>query len=146
MYLGQFAEEDQLTISDMKNAEKYLIKVLQPQSLCTSFDELRFEMYLARKISYIGLPPSSHSLQGHIQRCYYVIKQGISLLKDIPYMDPSDFGWSDNHGYFLPEKQLLPLPAYILIRCGCKTKCSGRCSCVKNGTTCTEFCKCKANC
>ena len=99
-----------------------MIKFLQPQSSCTTFDELRFEMY-----SIKSLTSRSHSTQ----RCYYLIRQCISLLKDIPYMDPSDYGWSDNHGYFLPEKQLLPLPAYFLIRCCYKTKCSGRYSCVK---------------
>ena len=77
VYLRQFGEDNQLTIDEMKNAEKYQIKLLQPKSLCSSFDQLRFEMYRTRKISLIDLPPSSHCLKSHIQRCQNVVRQGI---------------------------------------------------------------------
>ena len=124
-YLCQFGEDDDLTMDALKNTEQYLVKILQPQSCCTSFDQLRFEMYFARKISYLNLPPSSHSLRGHIQRCHFVVRQGISLLDGITELDPCDFGWAEVDGYILPEKQLLPLPAYFLVRCGYKKKCTG---------------------
>ena len=88
VYVRQFGEDNQLTIDEMKNAEKYLIKLFRPKSLCTSFGQLRFEMYRTRKISLIDLPPSSHCLKGRIQRCHYVVRQGICLLQESPEMDP----------------------------------------------------------
>ena len=146
VYIRQFGEDTQLTIDEMKNAETYLIKLLQPKSLCTSCDQLRFEMYRTRKIWLIDLPPSSHCLKGNIQRCHYVVRQGICLLQESPEMDPCDFGWTETHGYFLPEKHLFPLPAHFLVRCGCNEECTGRCTCVRNDTNCTEFCKYKKHC
>ena len=103
-------------------------------------------MYLTKKISYVDLTPSSHSLQGHIQRCHFVVRQGISLLDGITKLDPCNFGWAEVDGYILPEKQFLPLPAYFVVRCGCKKKSTGQCACVKHETNCTEFCQCKQNC
>ena len=48
MYLLQFGEGDRSRAS-YDNAEKYLIKVIQPNSKCSSFDELRYNLYLNKK-------------------------------------------------------------------------------------------------
>eukprot|EP00795_Rhopilema_esculentum_P008785 gene8785-14815_t len=50
-------------------------------------------------------------------------------------------------GMEVPIKCLeLPAPQSVLelIKCGCKGRCKGRenCSCLKNGLSCTELCKC----
>ena len=145
-YLNKFGEESDLSIHEMSMAERYLIKVLHPKSTSTSFDQLRVEMYLSRKVSYVELPPSSQSLRGHIQRCYFVIKLGMCLLDGTFNLNPCDFGWTDATGFILPQKTLLPLPSYFLVRCGCKKNCTGLCSCVKEETNCTEFCQCKRIC
>ena len=40
-----------------------------------------------------------------------------------------------------------PAPKEVveLVKCGCTTKCEGRCSCVKNKLNCTPLCKCYAS-
>ena len=61
-------------------------------------------------------------------------------------IDPLEFGWTEVDGYIVPDKQLLPLPDFYLVRCACTKKCTERCSCAKQGFVCKEFCKCKGKC
>ena len=72
MYLKNFGQNELLE-SSFVDAELYLIKVLQINSTSTTFDELRYELYRKRNKTLYDLPPTSRSLQGHLERCYYVI-------------------------------------------------------------------------
>ena len=80
LYLQGFGEENELSVEAAELAEQYLIKVVQPKSTCVTFNELRFDMYWPRKTTYVNLPPSSHSLQGHLQRCFFIIRVAMNLL------------------------------------------------------------------
>ena len=141
MYLLQFGEGDRSRAS-YNNAEKYLIKVIQPNSKCSSFDELRYNLYLNKKKSISELPPTSRLIESHLDRCYMVIYNNINLLKECPLLNPLLYGWAIQENELLPVKLMLPLPSCLTDNCGCKKGCRGRCKCRKNDTSCTEFCQC----
>ena len=122
LYLQRFGEENELSVEAAERTEQYLIKVKQPKSTCVTFNELRFDMNRSRKTSYVKLPPSSHSLQGHLQRCFFIIRMAMNLLGNQFEIDPLEFGWAELDGYIVPDKQLLPLPDFYLVRCGCTKK------------------------
>ena len=88
-------------------------------------------MYWSRKTPYVNLPPSSHLLERHLQRCFLIIRMAMNLLDNQFEIDPLEFGWAEVDGYIVPDKQLLPLRDFYLVSCGCMQKCTGRCSCVK---------------
>ena len=88
LYLQQFGEENKLSVKAAEHAEQYLIKLEQPKSTCVTFNELRFNMYQSRKTTYIKLPPSSHSLQGHLQHCFFIIRMAMNLLDNQFEIDP----------------------------------------------------------
>ena len=93
----------------------------QPRSIYIIFNQLRFDMYQSRKTPYVKLPPSSHSLQGHLQRCFFIIRMAMNV-------DPLEFRWTEVDGYTVPNKQLLLLPNFYLVHYGCIKKCTGHCS------------------
>ena len=59
--------------SSSVDAEKYLVHVLHPNTLCkcNTFDDLCYELYTDKKKSLPELPPSSNVIRGHILRAKY---------------------------------------------------------------------------
>ena len=143
MYLKNFGENELLE-SYLVHAELYLIKVLQSNS--TTFDELRYELYRKKKKILYDLPPTSRSLQGHLQRCYYVINESLNLLSKAKSLETTVYGWKSFEAYLLPRKREVTLPSEHTIVRGCNKGCKGRCNCSKNDVPCTEFCQCARNC
>ena len=101
-----------------ERAEQYLIKEEQPKSTRVTFNVLRFDMVRSHETPYVKLPPSSHSLQGHLQRCFFIIRMAMNLLDNQFEINPLEFGWTEVDGYIVPNKQLLPLPDFYLVCCG----------------------------
>ena len=144
-YLGEFAEDPQLTYSAARKAEEYLVKVLKPQSESNTFDSLRHESYTAKNVKLFDLPPTSSAILGHLKRCHYVVRYNKLLLNSYSER-PQDHGWTEIDGFLIPDKHLMPMLLHYTVRCGCKSRCTGRCRCSKMDTICTEFCSCKGNC
>ena len=147
LFLPMFGKEDRLTESTAELAEAFLTKVLQPNTSSSTFNDLRIELY--HKKSLIDLPPTSHSITAHLQRCHFVCRQCILLLDSSFQEDPCDNGWVDDSGLILPAKHLLSLPEYYLVKCGCKSLaqlCLRNCKCARNDVSCTEYCKCRGLC
>ena len=148
-YLMQFGESCTLQDSVASDVDNYSVETIQPKSECTSSNQLRYMYLMSRKTPLVDLPPTSHSIQMHILRCNFVVHQGITLIKNSVQNldpDPAEFGWYKEDGYYKQIKNLSELPSYFYVRCGCETKCTGRCKCSRNDTVCTEYCKCKCNC
>ena len=61
-------------------------------------------------------------------------------------LNPLNYSWSETPGGLLPEKRALVVPFEYTITGNFKSKCSGRCKCVKNEVSCTIFSKSDANC
>ena len=51
-------------------------------------------------------------------------------------LDPKCFGWKKVDGILIPDKRELYMPPEYIAACG-------RCKCIKNDVSCTEFCKCQ---
>ena len=61
-------------------AEKYLVKVIEPNIAAESFDELRYVIYAIRKTTFSELPPTSSAINGHLLRAYYFINICFNIL------------------------------------------------------------------
>lgn len=72
-----------------------------------------------------------------------------SLEKDQPIYDPQNWGWKDSGLRYEPlwmTQNEVSKECRELIKCGCKIKCTARCSCKKANLPCTELCKCGGDC
>ena len=143
-FITRFGDEQSPIIQFLK-AEEYLVKVFKRKTKCKTLNELRLEQYTKKSSNLLQLPPTSLSIQGHLKRCEFVTRQNTSLVSNFDD-DPCQYGWANEGGFLLPEKFQNSMPAYFTVRCGCKSKCSGRCKCSKYETICTEFCGCKGQC
>ena len=47
-------------------AEKYLVKVIEPNIAAESFDDLRYVIYATRKISFSKLALTPSAIKGHL--------------------------------------------------------------------------------
>ena len=122
------------------HAEQYLVNVLQVNSQCKTFDELRYKMYRTQNKRLSELPPTSHSLHGHILRSHHFINFCLSLEhNDVNMQSPLDFAWKLVHGMLVPDKYLRILPKKYVNRCSCKKGCKKGCGCKPE--LCTEYCK-----
>ena len=132
-----------------KNAERYLVYVIQPSSSCMTFDELRYEMYRTQNKGLSELPPTSYSLHGHLLRCHYFVNFCLSLEQSDIHQNnlipsPLNFGWKRVNGILLPQKYLRNMPSHYVNRCSCKKGCTKICGCKPE--QCTEYCKCQDCC
>ena len=124
------------------HAEQYLVNVLQENSQCKTFDELRYKMYRTQNKGLSELPPNSHSLHGHLLRSHHFINFCLSLEhNDVNMQSPLDFAWKLVHGMLVPHKYLRILPKKYINRCSCKKGCKKGCGCKPE--LCTEYCKCE---
>ena len=141
-YLMTFGDiDDNLSY---RNVEQYLVKVMYSSSNCTTFDELLYEIYTSKKKSINELPPTSESIQSHLDRCHFLINQYINLISDAKVdLSPYLYGWKRGATEMLPVKNMKTLPKSFYVTCGCQKQCSRRCKCFKNDVSCSEFCKCK---
>ena len=71
------------------------------------------------------LPPTSQSLQGHLERCYYVINESLNLLSNAKSLEPTVYSWESFEAYLLPSKREVTLPSECIIVCGCSKGCKG---------------------
>ena len=92
-YLVHFGESGTLTDSVAAEAEKYLDKMIQPKSKCSTINQLRYDYQINRKTPLPDLPPTSYSIQMHLLRCSFVVHQGTSLIRNPVDQDPTEFGW-----------------------------------------------------
>ena len=90
-----------------------------------------------------GLPPTSDAAKYHSFRVFHQVKAWMGEEAG-ESMKPEDWGWKLDNDRLVPRTMdLPPAPPSILkiIRCQCQGDCStNRCSCRKNGLTCTDAC------
>ena len=101
---GENNEKDE----DFDNAERFLVKLIEAGSNCTTFNELRSTMYIKKNKSIIELPPTSNTIAFHLRRCYYFIRMCSSFLDDIEFnLSPLDYGWKRVDSVLYPIKGLV---------------------------------------
>lgn len=122
--------------------------LLYRSKIHTQVNKLRWFLYANRAAEGENLPPTSGSLDLHIQRANYITMVWVNSDKNHPSLPtPTAFGWTfdESTGRYFPVRCLNPpAPEAILhlIKCGCKQGCERRCSCCKNNIPCTELCGC----
>ena len=99
-----------------------------------------------------SLPPTDEALHENIKRAHYVAIMWENCVSGCPpELDPCDYGWErDNVDQSLRPKMLptdvdvAPEEVLQMTRCKCvSSQCkTNRCSCVKLGVNCSEFCGC----
>ncbi|XP_032218194.2 uncharacterized protein LOC116601475 [Nematostella vectensis] len=114
----------------------------------TSADELRYLLFCQKKQKSERLPPTSNSLQHHLERANYqalVWRRSFEAMQDLPR--PEDSGWKRSGIELKPvlmSKDPAPSSLLELSTCGCKSGCQRNCSCNNNGLSCSEECSCMA--
>ena len=150
-YLQDFGKTE-LGPQQIALAEEYLVQVIKKDSNEKTFDDLRYSLYL-KNLDLAGLPPTSHSVHGHIARWWFLVRKLRSLLDTTEFvLNPVNHGWIESDGHLLPEKNLKLVPETMAKCCNCKTgnrtkKCtSKKCSCKKTNQVCSPFCQCQSLC
>ena len=143
-YLQDFGEE--FHDYHFQMAEKYLVKVIEPNIAAESFDDLRYVIYTIRKTTFSKLPPTSAAIKEHLLRAYCFINISFNILDTTKAkLQPVNFAWKFFNGMLIPEQFLREMPKEFLVTCACKERCSNRCSCKREEQVCTECCQCQ-NC
>ena len=93
-YLSRFGENDSLLDGVAIEAENYLVKTIKVNTEIKKFDQLRYECHMSKKTTLPDLPPTSHSIQMHLLRCHFVVRQSILLLNGSFDEKAIKFGWS----------------------------------------------------
>ena len=106
---------------EIRQAEQDLIKVSYPGRKCKSFDDLRVECYMHKSILLLNLPPTSRSIEDHILRCFYIIRQQATLLAEQNHeLKASDYSWYREPDMTIkPEKRLLFITEVYYVHCCC---------------------------
>ena len=139
---------DMSSSSELFDLERFVCKTYAPNG-STNLAELRWELFQLRNLEGEMLPPTLATIFPHIQRANFVTKRDKSYITPKPELpNIEDNGWNLNEDdEYQPIHCILPpAPTAVveLVKCGCKIKCTGRCSCQKNKLPCTALCKCYA--
>lgn len=127
-----------------KSGETMFLHLYGAKAESLTLDALRFTQFqksLNRNTPKLeSLPPTSDSAAQHSYRVYHQIQQWLGNK-----LEPEKWGWVRQEGDLHPVRTTLPpAPDEIiqLISCSCKGDCSSaKCSCKKNGITCSALCK-----
>ena len=99
-------------------AEKYLVKVIEPNIAAKSFDDLRYATYTTRKTLFSQLPPTSSAIKGNLLWAYYFINICFNILDTTkPKLQQVNFGWKLFNGMLIPEQFLCETPKEFLVTC-----------------------------
>ena len=106
---------------DFGLVEEFLVNVYKSGTHCKSMDELRYHLYHHHsKKTILDLPPTSHSIKGHILRAFHGTYLRLHCL-DRPQLDPQSFGFSQEDGIMQPDRLQILLPDDFPMPCKCKS-------------------------
>ncbi|CAC5376850.1 unnamed protein product [Mytilus coruscus] len=116
-----------------------------------NIDELRFKMFCnAKNIHCHLLPRTKDAMLKHMKRANFQAKIWKSALEHNTVPSPNNHGWIVKNDLisinWLDQPPALDALS-ILISCSCIAGCAHkRCSCVRQGLSCTDSCKCSNAC
>ena len=70
--LPLFGQSQQAEADILQGSEQYLVKLLGSAGECNTFDDLRYHLYMNKRKTISGLPPTSASMMGHMLRSHFV--------------------------------------------------------------------------
>ena len=124
-----------------RKAEKYLVKVIEPNIAWESFHDLSNVIYITWKQLLFNFWIFS-AIKGHLLRAYYFINFWFNIFDtNEPKFKPGNLGWKLFSSMLIPSKS----PKELITACAWKKSCINCCSCKRQNQACTEYCKCQ-NC
>ena len=148
--LSKLTEQSEISEDDLRIIEHYFVVLYSTTVNMTAVNEARRLLFANGDRSVENIPPTMDALKLHVLKsALQASKWSYCLQKCLPELDPLNWGWLKSEGHFKPFWTTLPEApegCRILIKCGCKKSCSGRCKCVQNNLPCTELCFCSGQC
>ena len=149
--LGKSALPTKLMNGDLpphiNDLERFVCQVYSSSGPIT-LPALRWQLFRSKNLEREMLPPTRAALLPHIIRANYIAMRDKSYVTNCPKLPAiEENGWLLDKGVYMPVRCLkmhAPRAVIELTKCACKTGCSGKCSCYKNGLHCTPLCKCYA--
>ena len=144
--------DEEVLLSSIPALEKFTVHMYDRTLDCTKVDEARKVLFSQKGRSLDCIPPTSATLVQHIKRAAFQAGYcwGQCLFTSPIFPDLERWGWKKGtQGVWEPLWSTLPEASKAcqeLIKCGCKSRCKGGCSCVKAGLKCTSLCKCGGKC
>ena len=137
----------------MQQIEKFVALCFSKKTTEYSINSARRKLFTVGLKTWDAIPPSLHALFQHVKRACYVtcFQWKLSLVKYPVYENPELWGWQWNERLqqFVPFWTELPdvsTGCRMLVGCGCKVACRGRCNCSSNGQRCSALCACEGTC
>ena len=141
----------ELSEEDIAVVETFIVRMYSQECPNSGINKARHFLFARKACGFENLPPTKDALIQHVRRVIYqagyVWRQFLVPMKCLP--SPAQFGWKETIDGFQPYWKTLPKAMKAVdevVRCECKVKCSGRCSCKKRGKPCTLSCKCGGSC
>ncbi len=142
-FLTRFGKNVSPSNSDIANAEKYLVHVLQNGAPFQTMDQLRYYRYFhSKNVLYSELPPTSYALYAHILRCWYNCHIQLNCLKNAT-LDPLLFAYEEDDNLLIPTKLHRIMPENLPLPCTCKKCATQRCRCRDARIPCCMYCNCR---
>ena len=147
-YLQSFGINAVMDDSTAKEAEKYLVNVVDSRCKGDNFNQLRRYLFHQSKGSSLqNLPPTSQGLLPHLQRAHYKTHITIHILDrqlcitSVP-IDTINNGFTNTNGNLLPKTAWKLLENSLNVVCDCKKCARETCPCRTEKFRCSKFCKC----
>ena len=153
-----FAKLSHLTpdvLSDDKilNVEYFVSLLYKKSNLLQDAEPInvtRKKLFLSKAFPLEKLPPTKDTLTQKVKRCIYQSDLWRrSLLKEPQMPETTNWGWVSNDSDDDLTFDWAKLPDVIkgcwttFVKCSCKRKCTGNCSCFSRQVSCTTLCSCK---
>ena len=137
----------------LQRLERMVIIMYSKTCGSSRVDEARQHLFSNGTKSLENLPPTQAALMQHTRRALlqasFYWSQAVVVQQDIPEF--SSWGWYRDSTSKTWEPYWTTLAdaskaCTILLHCGCKKSCTGRCKCFKAGVHCTSICACEGAC
>ncbi len=138
--------------SDMAELERYFVLLYSRTATWKTVNDARQHMFAQGNRKLNNIPPTAGALEQHVKRAAYQAGHvwGQAFIPTPILPSPENWGWTNEaDGSWSPMWTSLPEASEAcreLIKCRCKTGCSGRCKCAKASLPCTQLCLCLGMC
>ena len=150
--LAQLGANVELCMESKASCEKLVCAMYTSKDAGNTADDTRYWLFCQKQKRNENLPPTSNSLQHHIQRANYqalVWKLSLKAVQNLP--SPNGQGWNIISGALSPvlmTREPAPSALLALTSCRCQKSACNKdhlCQCKANNLVCTEACLCMAS-
>ena len=137
--------------ADLVTLERFVVLLYQRTSPLLRVNEARKRLFAFGNRKLENIPPTRAALMQHAKRAAFQAGHvwGQSLVANVITPSPADWGWENVGGTWSPVWSSLGEASKVcreLVKCACKSNCTGRCKCYKSNLPCTQLCACGGQC